>query len=69
MAYVSTRPYASAPRVSVLRAVWTALQVKRQRSQLAHLDDAMLRDIGLTRREAQEEAQRPVWDVPHMWLK
>lgn len=39
-----------------------------QRRQLASLDDALLRDIGLTRAEARREAARAPWDVPRHWL-
>jgi uncharacterized protein YjiS (DUF1127 family) len=39
----------------------------RQRRHLAELDDAMLRDIGLTRDEARREARRPFWDAPRHW--
>ena len=40
-----------------------------QRRKLAKLDDAALRDIGLTRDEAVTEAERPLWDVPANWLR
>jgi uncharacterized protein YjiS (DUF1127 family) len=33
-----------------------------QRISLGELDDHQLRDIGLTRREAEREAARPFWD-------
>ena len=33
----------------------------RQRQALAKLDDALLRDIGLTRAEARREAEKPIW--------
>ncbi len=33
----------------------------RQRRALAELDDRLLRDIGLTRAEAREEATQPFW--------
>ena len=36
----------------------------RQRRALARLDDKALADIGLTREEAQIEANRPFWDIP-----
>ncbi|WP_040818436.1 DUF1127 domain-containing protein [Litoreibacter arenae] len=39
----------------------------RQRKALAALDDTSLTDIGLTRAEADAEAQRPVWDAPAHW--
>jgi uncharacterized protein YjiS (DUF1127 family) len=34
---------------------------KRQRQALAELDDRLLEDIGLTRRQAEEEANKPFW--------
>jgi uncharacterized protein YjiS (DUF1127 family) len=43
--------------------------VQRQRARLATLDDRMLRDIGLTRAEAEAEATRPAWDVPSNWKR
>jgi len=33
----------------------------RQRQQLLELDDRLLADIGLSRREALEEARKPFW--------
>ena len=41
-----------------------ALAAHRQRQFLARLDDRTLMDIGLTRGQAMDEAQRPIWDVP-----
>ncbi|KHL67845.1 hypothetical protein SF06_33700 [Pseudomonas flexibilis] len=35
-----------------------------QRHQLASLSDAMLKDIGLSRADAEREASRPFWDDP-----
>lgn len=37
----------------------------RQRRHLAALDAAALSDVGLTRAQAQNEASRPLWDLPH----
>lgn len=39
----------------------------RSRRSLERLDDHMLRDIGLTRAEAEEEAKRTLWDSPSHW--
>ena len=39
--------------------VW--LDRVRQRRRLSQLDDHFLRDIGLTRAQAQEEARKPFW--------
>ncbi|NNG02831.1 MAG: DUF1127 domain-containing protein [Inquilinus sp.] len=33
----------------------------RQRRHLRHLDDRLLRDIGLTRQDARGEAAKPAW--------
>ncbi len=43
--------------------------VKRQRRNLARLDDHLLNDIGLSRHEAHTEAAKPAWDVPSHWHK
>ena len=41
--------------------------LRRQRNALSHLEDYMLDDIGVSRREAESEAERPIWDVPTSW--
>ena len=65
-------------RVSVPRAGWLAqpgsrgewlarvaamLRAARTRRELAMMDDRQLRDIGLTRAAAVEEALRAPWDL------
>ena len=40
-------------------ALW--MERSRSRRVLATLDDAMLRDIGLTRYEAAQEVNKPFW--------
>jgi uncharacterized protein YjiS (DUF1127 family) len=42
-------------------------RLRRQRRQLARLDDRALEDLGLSREEALREAERPIWDVPAHW--
>jgi uncharacterized protein YjiS (DUF1127 family) len=46
-------------------AAWMreALRTIGTRRHLAQMDDRMLKDIGLTRSEALEEAGRAPWDV------
>lgn len=51
----------------LIRRLLDMMALRRQRRSLALLDDAMLRDIGLTREQAQFEASRPIWDVPNHW--
>jgi uncharacterized protein YjiS (DUF1127 family) len=60
-----TRP-ALAP-YRLVRMLLDALAIWRQRRALALLNDALLRDIGITREQATTEATRPVWDVPPHW--
>jgi len=43
------------------------LGLARQRTALAHLDQHLLDDLGITRDEARAEASRPIWDVPSNW--
>ncbi|HDS1737866.1 MULTISPECIES: DUF1127 domain-containing protein [Pseudomonas] len=39
-------------------------QLHRQRQELARLSDATLADLGLSRADIQQEAERPFWDDP-----
>lgn len=55
-------------RPSLFAILASAIGLRRQRARLAQLDDAALRDIGLTRAEALREARRPLWDAPDNWL-
>ncbi|WP_172327304.1 DUF1127 domain-containing protein [Mangrovicoccus sp. HB161399] len=41
--------------------------LRRQRRQLRQLDAHLLRDLGLTRAQAEREAQKPFWDAPDWW--
>ncbi|CUH76430.1 DUF1127 domain-containing protein [Tropicibacter naphthalenivorans] len=53
------------PRLS-LRKLF-ALHQSRQ--ALRALDADQLRDVGLTKAQAQAEANRPVWDAPDYWSR
>ena len=57
----------SARRTGFFATVRLAYDAWRSRRALAALEDTALRDIGLTRDEAQAEANRPIWDVPSNW--
>jgi uncharacterized protein YjiS (DUF1127 family) len=60
--YALTRPAASGGFASAaLRALRTWMERDRQRASLAALDDHMLRDIGLTRADAEAEAAKAFW--------
>ncbi|MEM8579333.1 MAG: DUF1127 domain-containing protein [Pseudomonadota bacterium] len=50
-------------------SLWRLLALWRSRRGLAQLDEAALRDIGISAADAQAEAQRPVWDVPAHWRR
>ena len=49
-------------RVSPLKQYGRWLQISRQRRHLSRLPDAALKDLGLTRLEANAEARRWFWD-------
>jgi len=55
-------------RLPSLAGVWRMLrrwrQLARERGQLARLDDAALKDLGLSRADVLQEAERPFWDDP-----
>ncbi len=56
------------PRATgIVGRILQALALRRQRAALARLDEAALKDIGLSRDEAQREARRKAWDVPANW--
>ncbi|MDP3195071.1 DUF1127 domain-containing protein [Tabrizicola sp.] len=44
-----------------------AQALARSRRSLGRLDDHILRDIGLTREQAESEAHLPAWDAPMHW--
>ena len=52
-----------------LTSVLDALSLRRQRRCLAKLDDRALKDIGITREQAEAEAARHIWDAPEFWQK
>ncbi|MFN3971895.1 MAG: DUF1127 domain-containing protein [Gemmobacter sp.] len=59
-------PRAATPS-GLLRRLFAALILRRSRARLAALDDHILRDIGLSRAEAEAESRRALWDVPDHW--
>ena len=54
-------------KTPLIRLISLAFSVRRSRRALGRLDEAALRDTGLTRHEAESEANRPIWDVPRNW--
>lgn len=49
--------------LDILLAAETMWQVARERRQLRRLDEHALKDIGISRADAEREASRPFWDV------
>lgn len=49
-----------------LKAAWT---VAGERNSLVGLDDRMLKDIGITRCDAEREASRDFFDVPEYRIR
>lgn len=50
---------------SFFKQIKLAYQVAQQRHDLKHLDDHMLKDIGLTHAQVDEETNRDFWDIPN----
>lgn len=61
------RPASPLRHRSLLDAISERVALHRQRQRLAGLPDYLLDDVGLTRREALQEADRPAWDAPEHW--
>ena len=59
--------FAPSRRRSLRSILAQAFDLWRSRRALAGLSLAQLEDVGVTPREAQIEARRAVWDVPHSW--
>lgn len=57
-------PAAALPssRPTLFKNLRQMIAIARQRKTLAKLDDAQLRDIGITRTEAKKEASRAPWN-------
>jgi uncharacterized protein YjiS (DUF1127 family) len=70
MAYLDLSFPLNATRSGALFSVaMQAFALHRQRQALRRLDDRALADIGISRAEAEQEAARPIWDVPATWRR
>ena len=56
-------------RRGLLAALIEAHALWQQRRRLPQLDDHLLRDMGITRAEAEAEAARKPWDAPSHWSR
>ncbi|MGP0170943.1 DUF1127 domain-containing protein [Pseudomonas sp. NCHU5208] len=64
-AMASAMPSGRLPRlVNVWRLLRRWQQLARERRQLAELDMAALKDLGLSRADVMQESERPFWDDP-----
>ncbi len=57
------------PRLAIVSFIGLAIAARRQRRALRNLDESVLRDLGLSRKDAETEANRPLWDVPANWRR
>ena len=61
---LSTRSTLPAPSLIAVKLAWAYVlwsQRRESRKHLARLDDHLLRDIGLSRKEADLEMRKPFW--------
>lgn len=54
---------------SVAALVLSIFATRKQRRALRHLDDHQLLDLGLSRKDANAEASKPIWNVPSNWRR
>lgn len=66
---VTLRRVAARSRLGLLPHLLSRLALRRSRRRLADLDPHLLRDIGVTRAQAEAESERPLWDAPAHWTR
>jgi uncharacterized protein YjiS (DUF1127 family) len=66
---LATSSHSAASRPGPLRRLLRGIAMGRSRHRLGELDDHLLRDIGLTRDQARQEADRASWDAPSHWFR
>lgn len=69
MTFITTSRRREIRRPLLWAAATRLLGIWRQRQALKTLDEDALRDIGITRTEAEAEARRPFWDAPETWRR
>ena len=65
LAYLQSRQLTPVAKVAIYIAAVAVSWAERRRSRIAlgNLDDHQLRDIGITREQACDEASRPFWQI------
>jgi uncharacterized protein YjiS (DUF1127 family) len=53
----------------LLDRYFAAQALHKQHQALLRLDENLLRDVGITRAEATQQAASPVWDAPTHWKR
>ncbi len=56
-------------RFAIISLISLAFAARRQRNALRSLSDTALRDMGLSREDVEQEANRPLWDIPAGWWR
>jgi len=62
-------PLKTSGRTGVFTRILKRLSLQKQRHELARLSPHALRDIGMTKAQADAEASRPIWDAPTHFYK
>ncbi len=67
MTDLSTFKFAAPRRRALAPRLVQAWRIQRERRALRRLSPEQLSDIGITRDQAQYEANRKAWDAPDCW--
>jgi len=65
----STHNFPARKASALFQAISAAFAARKQRKSLKSLDNTQLNDVGLSYRQALDEAKRPIWDVPAYWRR
>ncbi|MDE3123349.1 MAG: hypothetical protein KGK00_16365 [Paracoccaceae bacterium] len=56
-----------AKRHGLVSRIMAARRARKELQRIADYDARLLDDVGLTRQDALDAAQKPIWDVPAHW--
>ena len=67
--YDIAKPVIPAKRQSLVHKFMAMIKLSRQHRTLSLLDESQLRDVGISKSQANQDSRRLAWDAPHHWYK